>query len=136
MIGAVSLTLSMTEAQGLWSEVHPPRLPWCSAGKEPTCSAGDLGPSLGGEEPLRRERLSMPVFWPGEFHGLYSIWDCNESDTTEQLSLHLGFLCESVGKESACSVGDLGSIPGLGRPPGEGMAAHSSVMAWRIPWTV
>ena len=51
---------------------------------------------------------------------LYSIWDCNESDTTEKLSLHLGFPCESVGKESACNVGDLGSIPGLGRPPGEG----------------
>ena len=28
--------------------------------------------------------------------------------------------CGSVGKESTCSVGDLGSIPGLGRPPGEG----------------
>ena len=27
--------------------------------------------------------------------------------------------CSSVGKESACSTGDLGSIPGLGRFPGE-----------------
>ena len=26
----------------------------------------------------------------------------------------------SAGKESACTVGDLGSIPGLGRSPGEG----------------
>ena len=26
----------------------------------------------------------------------------------------------SAGKESACNVGDLGSIPGLGRPPREG----------------
>ena len=32
----------------------------------------------------------------------------------------LGFLCGSAGKESACNVGDLGSIPGLGRSPGEG----------------
>ena len=32
----------------------------------------------------------------------------------------LGFLCCSVGKESACNAGDLGSIPGLGRSPGEG----------------
>ena len=31
-----------------------------------------------------------------------------------------GFLCGSAGKESACNVGDLGSIPGLGRSPGEG----------------
>ena len=32
----------------------------------------------------------------------------------------LGFPCSSVNKESACSAGDLGSIPGLGRSPGEG----------------
>ena len=32
----------------------------------------------------------------------------------------LGFPCGSVGKESACNVGDLGSIPGLGRYPEEG----------------
>ena len=31
-----------------------------------------------------------------------------------------GFPCSSVGKESACNVGNLGSIPGLGRSPGEG----------------
>ena len=30
------------------------------------------------------------------------------------------FLCGSADKESACNVGDLGSIPGLGRSPGEG----------------
>ena len=44
--------------------------------------------------PWRRERLPTPGF--------------------------LGFPCGSAGKESACSVGDLGSIPGLGRSPGEG----------------
>ena len=32
----------------------------------------------------------------------------------------MGFPCGSAGKESACSVGDLGLIPGLGRCPGEG----------------
>ena len=31
-----------------------------------------------------------------------------------------GFPCGSAGKESACNVGDLGSIPGLGRSPEEG----------------
>ena len=30
-----------------------------------------------------------------------------------------GFPGSSVGKESACNVGDPGLIPGLGRPPGE-----------------
>ena len=32
----------------------------------------------------------------------------------------LGFPGGSDGKDSACSVGDLGSVPGLGRSPGEG----------------
>ena len=32
----------------------------------------------------------------------------------------LGFPGGSAGKESACNVGDLGSMPGLGRSPGEG----------------
>ena len=31
------------------------------------------------------------------------------------------------GKEFACNVGDLDSIPGLGRFP--------SILAWKIPWT-
>ena len=31
-----------------------------------------------------------------------------------------GFPCGSAGKESACNVGDLGLISGLGRSPGEG----------------
>ena len=36
---------------------------------------------------------------------------------------------------SACNVGDLGSIPGLGRSPGEGNATHSSILTWKITWT-
>ena len=32
-------------------------------------------------------------------------------------------------------MGDLSSIPGSGRSPGEGMATHSSILAWEIPWT-
>ena len=47
-----------------------------------------------GEIPWRRARLPAPVF--------------------------LDFACGSAGKESACNAGDLGSIPGLGRSPGEG----------------
>ena len=41
-------------------------------------------------------------------------------------------------KESACSAGasgDLGLIPGLEDPLEESMATHSSILAWRIPWT-
>ena len=47
-----------------------------------------------------------------------------------------GFSGGSDGKESACDVGDLGSIPELGKFPWmEGMATYSSILAWRIPWT-
>ena len=42
-----------------------------------------------GKIPWRRERLPTPVFWPGEFHGLYNPWGRQESDMTEQLSLSL-----------------------------------------------
>ena len=41
----------------------------------------------------------------------------------------------SDGKESTHNAGDLGSIPGLGRCPGEGNGTYSSIIAWRIPWT-
>ena len=34
--------------------------------------------------------------------------------------MFLGFPCDSAGKDSTCNVGDLDSIPGLGRSPGEG----------------
>ena len=102
---------------------------------------------LGWEDPLKRDRLPIPVF--------------------------MGFPGSSNGKESACNEGDLGLIPGLGRSPGEGigypfqyswaslvaqmvknlptiqetwvqspgwedplekgMAIHSGILAWRIP---
>ena len=49
---------------------------------------------LGQEDHWRKDRLPTPVF--------------------------LGFPYGSAGKESTCNVGDLGSIPGLGRSVGEG----------------
>ena len=42
------------------------------------------------------------------------------------------------GKEPAASAGDVrdvGSVPQSGRSPEGGMATHSSILAWRIPWT-
>ena len=44
----------------------------------------------------------------------------------------LGLPDVSDGKESAHGVGDLGLIPVLGKPPGEG---NDYILAWRIPWT-
>ena len=66
-----------------------------------------------------------------------SIWEYYRNPNTE-FGKHLitGFPCGSSGKESACSAGDLSSIPGLGRPPGEGKGYHSSILAWIIPQTI
>ena len=42
--------------------------------------------SLGWEDTLEKGKNS-PEFWPGEFHGLYSLWGRKGLDTTERLSL-------------------------------------------------
>ena len=62
---------------------------------------------LGQEDPLEKSRLPTPVF--------------------------LGFPGGSDGKEFACNMGDLDSIPGWDDPLEEDMATHSSILAWRIP---
>ena len=47
----------------------------------------------------------------------------------------MGFPCGSVVKSLPTNAGDAGSIPGSGRSLEKEMATHSSVLAWRIPWT-
>ena len=42
----------------------------------------------------------------------------------------------SAGEDSACSVGDLGPTPGLGRSPGEGNGSPLRTLAWGIAWAV
>ena len=51
----------------------------------------------------RRERLSTPVFCPGEFHG-HSPWGCKESDTTVQISLSSLYLCPLWQPLLTCSM--------------------------------
>ena len=43
----------------------------------------------------------------------------DQATSTFHFDNQMGFPCHSAGKESSCNVGDLGSIPGLGRSPGE-----------------
>ena len=50
-----------------------------------------------------------------------------------QVTLSQGFPYGSVGKESACNVGDLGSISGWEDSLEKGKATRSSILAWRIP---
>ena len=45
-----------------------------------------------------------------------------------------GFPGGSDGKESAFNARDLGSVPGLGRYPGEGNGTHFNILALKIPW--
>ena len=47
----------------------------------------------------------------------------------------MDFLGDSDGKESTCNTGAMGSILGSEDPLENGMATHSSIFAWRIPWT-
>ena len=52
------------------------------------------------------ERLPTPVFWPGEFHALYSPWGCKESDTTEQLSQGKPYNKSNIGVEKMEGIKD------------------------------
>ena len=60
--------------------------PCGSAGKESACKRPRFDTWVG-KTPWRRKRLPTPVFWPGEFHGLYSPWGHKEVDVAKQLSL-------------------------------------------------
>ena len=73
-------------------DVYTLDFPGSSTGKESTCNGRPLVDSWVRKIPWRRDRLPTPVY--------------------------LGFPDGSVDKESACNVGDLGSVPGLGRSPG------------------
>ena len=68
---------------------------------------------------------------PGKSQGQRSLvgcrlWGRTESDTTEATQQQqqfgdMGFTGSTVGKESTCNMGDLGSIPGSGRSAREGI---------------
>ena len=95
--------------------------PGSSAGKESTCNAGDPGsiPGLGRSAGEGKGYLV-------QYSGLENSMDCivcGIPKSWTQLSnfhFHLGLPCGSTGKEYTCNAGDLGSIPGLERSPGEG----------------
>ena len=71
--------------------------PSFSAGKESACNAGDMSSIPGLERSTGEERLPTSVFWPGEFHGLYSPCGHKDSDMTERISFYYCVLGNSVG---------------------------------------
>ena len=62
-----------------------------------------------------------------------TIWDQRVRHEWRTFTFTFNIPGGSDGKESTCSAGDLGLIPGLGSPLEEGMATHSSILVWRIP---
>ena len=72
------------------------------------------------EDPLEKEMethssiLAWRIPWTEKVKGMIQVWE--NIVVTERM----GFPGVSDGKESACSAGDTGSIPGLGRSAGEG----------------
>ena len=131
-------------------------LPFPSPGDLPDPGIKPMSPALAGgfftTEPLRKPSIKLEEFkciycWRGQWTYSWSVnlknWNLSfsVSGRVNISSFKIGYIKEgfpggSAGKESACYVGGLGSIPGFGGSPGEGKATHSSIMAWRIPWTV
>ena len=68
----------------LFTEVQLICFPDSSVGKESACSAGDPSSIPGSARSAGEGIVPTPVFWPGEFHGLYSPWGRKESDMTER----------------------------------------------------
>ena len=115
-----------------------------------------------GKIPWRRGRLPTPVFWPGEFHGLYSPWGSQRvgHDWATFTSLHFqqckGFSSQFLHiLSSPCCLLTFGAslvAQLIKNPPAmqgtwvwslawedpleKGKATHSSILVWRIPWTL
>ena len=90
---------------------HCKDFPGSSPGKESACNAGDAGSIPG----LERS--------PGEWTGY-------------PFQYSWASLVAQLVKKSTCNMGDLGLIPGWEDPLEKGKATLSSILAWRIPWTV
>ena len=84
--------------------------------------------------------MNVGQYPPHQHHHHCSCQSCNPEVPLKQLSYNLlvlfhnkGFLDRSVGKESTCKEGDMGSIPGLGRSPGEGRSSPCQYSGLKNP---
>ena len=78
------------------------------------------GAALGSQILLLQRGLSRSINWvPFVRYLVGLILQVFRRIISLRATMHLGFLGDSDDKESACHVGDLGSIPGSGRSPGE-----------------
>ena len=88
-------------------------------------------------------KVSWAILWfnsQGSFSNVGTgrnewVQQLSSSGTSEIYFKLTHFAGGSDSKASAYTVGDLGSIPGSGRSPGEEMATHSRILTWKIPRT-
>ena len=80
---------------------------------------------VAGDKNKNNSRMISPIL-----HQLFQTW---LSDII--IWFKKGFPGGSEGKASAYNAGDLGSIPGSGRSPGEGTGTPLQYPCWKIPWT-
>ena len=113
--------------------------PYSSAVKESTCNVGDLGSIPGlGRSPREGIRLPTPVFWPGEFRGLYSPWGEGNGTLLQYSCLENPI---DGGPWKAAVHGVAKNRTRLNdftftfhfHAVEKEMATHASVLAWRIP---
>ena len=78
-------------------------------------------------------RIPLPLAPTGRKHHVLLLFFCLSFPSEPQFYHPSPYFGGLDGKEPDCNAGDRGSIDTP--PPEKGMAAHSSILAWRIPWT-
>ena len=88
---------------------YPLQYSWASLVAQTVKNLPAMRETWVGKIPWREKWQPTPVFWPGEFHGLYSPQGRKESDKTEQLSLTMEqkrreLMCQVWGEHSTCAI--------------------------------
>jgi len=99
-------------------------LSWVFKDRGRVCQMGKERIPGGGESHCKSTKVWNSTVQPDLFK------DFMANAQASQMALVIRHLSAKAG-----DVGDACSIPGSGRSPEEGMAIHSSILAWRIPWT-
>ena len=121
--------------------------PWLLFAPLPECRGGTRGPTVRFHVHFHiscTKTSKTFIMWKDTLHSLTA--KANVRGQSENMSsllnvrasyTYLGWL-SWLKKHLSSTAGDtrdVSSIPGLGRSPGEEMATHSGILAWRTPWT-
>ena len=114
-----------------------PTFPDGSDGKQSACKAGDLGsiPGLG-----RRpgEGTGYPLQSSGWENSMdRGAWQATTLDTSKSWTRLSDYALNRLSskKNPPANAGDVGSVPELGRSPGEGNGNPLRILVWEISWT-